>query len=141
MRVMGFVARRSSLARVMIPAWPSPASDPQKRSACFFRSQTRRSPVPVTTSSSRTLSPCVPYLKEETPIPAIARVPPTVTLRLFVSTGGARFRGARWRTRSRHTTPASTSTLGAEASTERMRLIEDMESKIPPSLIATRLWL
>ena len=124
-----------------IPVWPNPASVPQKRSAFRFRSQVTFSPVPVTTSSSRTLSPWVPYLNEERPIPAIARVPPTVTLRLFVRTGGTSCSGPRWRTRSRQITPPSTSTVLAEASVERMRRIEDIARSIPPSLMARRLWL
>ncbi len=74
-------------------------------------------------------------------MPAMARVPPTVTLRLLVSTGGVSWSKASFRTRSRQTTPASTSTVGADRSMARIRRIEPIESRIPPSEIASRLWL
>ena len=87
---MDFAARRRSFARRMIAICPSPDRTPQKSSAFSCREQRWTSPSTVATSSSSTLSVCAPYLKEATPMPATESVPPTVTERLLVSTGGMR---------------------------------------------------
>ena len=57
---MGRQGRSRSFARVMIPNWPRPERATSKTSRFSVRLHFTRSPAPVTTSSSRALSPCVP---------------------------------------------------------------------------------
>lgn len=121
----------------MTPNEPNPAIAPQNRSAFFSGEQVTTEPSPVTTSSSTTLSPWEPYLNDATPIPAIDNVPPTVTPRLFVNTGGTRFRFARWCVSSRQTTPGSTSTVRFFSSTSPMRFIDSISRSTPSWLMAS----
>src|SRR5688572_17471167 len=99
------------------------------------------SPAPVTTSSSSTWSPWVPCRKDATPIPAMESVPPTVTFRLLVSTGGASRSGRSRSRRSPHSTPASTSAVSRSSSTAITRSREDIASRMPPSDKPRWLWL
>jgi len=87
-RVFGLQRRSFSRARVITPNWPSVERTASNTSLAFTSEQTTTSPVPVTTSSSVTLSPWAPYRKDATPSPATDSVPPIVTPRLLVRTGG-----------------------------------------------------
>ena len=137
MRVIALDRRSRSVAFRMMPIWPRPESTPQNSSGFSRREQRWTSPSTVATSSSSTLSACAPCLKDATPMPAMESVPPTVTERLLVSTGGMR----PWRyvraTTSRQMAPASTVTVRAASSTARMRPIDFMSSRIPPRLMAS----
>src|SRR5258706_2199765 len=138
---MGFTRRSLSRARVTTPAWPSPAMTASNSSGFLSGPHVMLSPAPVTTSSSSTWSPCVPWRNEATPIPAIDSVPPTVTFRLFVRTGCARPRGFRRSRRLPQSTPPSTSAVSRSASTEITRSRAPMAIRMPPSESPRWLWL
>ena len=70
-------------------------------------------------------------------MPATESVPPTVTERLLVRTGGMRPWRCTRATTSRQMAPASTVTVRAFASTSRIRPMDFMSSRMPSRLTAS----
>jgi len=101
-----------SVARVMMPNWPSPARTESNSSGLSRGEQVTILPAPVTTSSSHTLSVCMPYLCVVPPTPPIARVPPTERSRKFARTGGTSWSGRVAARTERQVAPAPTVTGG-----------------------------
>ncbi len=100
------------------------------------------SPVPVTTSSSTTLSPCVPYLNDATPMPAIDERAADGDAEVVREDGRDEVAGLRGGARGRATRrPPRRRPSGPKRRRGEFAAWRSSVDRIPPSLMARRLWL
>ena len=122
---------RRTRAPTIRPNWPRPERAASKSARLCEGEQLIRSPSPVTTCSSRTLSTCGPKWNAWLPMPPSESVPPTLSSRKSTSVGGVRPCGTVCWSRSIQRAPPSTSASAALTSRTAARV--DMSTTTPAS--------